>query len=76
MRTKKQRQGLKLALINSGIAAGLVFLGSFTSGHISTETFIAALAAAGILFLTKTKDYMDKVQKKGELRPHLFMFYG
>lgn len=67
----------KYALINAAIAGGLVFAGSFTSGHVSTAGVIASTAAAVIVFLTKLRDFYGNVSnKKAMVRPGAFVFYG
>lgn len=56
-------------LINSALAAGLVLFGAFTSGHISAEAGVGAIAGAAIVFITRLKNYSDtqmKKNKKGE----------
>ncbi len=50
-------QKTKLALINAGIAGALVLAGAFSTGTISWQGFVASLAAATIIFLTKMRDY-------------------
>ena len=64
----------KLALINAGIAGGLVFFGSFTDGQISIQGVIAALSAATIIFLTKVRDYIIKIKNKKAMKGGLFEF--
>jgi hypothetical protein len=44
-------------VINSLLAGGLVFLGSLLDGKITTQGCIAALIAAGIIALTKFRDF-------------------
>lgn len=55
----------KLALINAGIAGGLVFFGSFSDGVVSYQGIIAAISASVIIFLTKIKSYFSKKGLKG-----------
>lgn len=47
-------------LVNSGLAAGLVFLGACANGNLSWRGVVAALIAAGIVAFTKFKDYWSK----------------
>lgn len=71
------RKATRIALINSGIAAGLVFLGAFSTGHITTQAVIAAIAAGGTTFLTKMKEYLKRIEsKKAQVRPGILTFYG
>lgn len=65
---------LKLALINSGIAAGLTFLGAFADGVITANGLVAALSAGGIIFLTKMRTYVKKIQNKKGTKGRLFEF--
>lgn len=54
-------------LINAGIGGGLVFVGAFINGGISTDAIIAAAAAAAIVFLTNCQKIFsttEKVKKK------------
>lgn len=64
----------KLALINAVIAGGLVFAGSFSSGTVTSQGVIAALSATIIIFLTKMKDYLHKIQNKKAMKGGLFEF--
>ncbi len=50
-------------LVNSTIAGGLVLAGAIAAGGITREGFIAALGAAGVVFLTKFKEYWVKAAK-------------
>jgi hypothetical protein len=71
------RKSTKYALINSAIAGLLVFFGAFTDGQITIVGVLAAVSAAGVVFLTKFRDYVDKVaSKKGAVSPGIFTFYG
>jgi hypothetical protein len=56
-------------LVNSGLAAALVFLGAFTTGTVTFSSVVAALAAGLIVGVTQFKDYWNKVgNKKGGIR--------
>ncbi len=48
---------IKYNLINSAIAGGLVFAGSFVNGEITPTGIIAAIAAALLAGIIKFKDY-------------------
>ena len=76
MTTTKLTQGqeIKWNLINSALAAGLVFFGAFTTGQISWNVICAAIGAALIVFLTKFKDYWAK--EEGEYSTKVFSFLG
>ena len=67
----------KLALINSLIAGGLVFLGAFASGYITLTGVIAAGSASGIVFLTKMQDFFktaSRIKRKKGVKRLLFDF--
>ena len=59
-------------LVNAGIAGGLVFIGAFADGEITKLGIIAALVAAGLVILTKFKDYWSK--QESEYSTKLFNF--
>jgi hypothetical protein len=65
-------QQTKQALINSAIAAGLVFFGCFIDGEITKVGIIASISAAGLVFLTKMRDYFGTMDKGGH--SHIFEF--
>ena len=44
-------------IVNSLLAGGLVFLGGLSSGSLSWHTVTAATIAAGIVALTKFREY-------------------
>jgi hypothetical protein len=69
--TKQNKKEIMYNLINSFLAGGLVFLGSFTNGF-SKEGVIFALIAFGIVALTKFKNYWDG--EVGEYSNKLFTF--
>ena len=64
----------KLALINSIIAGALVLAGAFSDGAVSWQGFIASLSAAVIIFLTKMRDYIGKIQNKKAMKGGIFEF--
>ena len=64
----------KLALINAGIAGALVLAGSFSDGTISWQGFLVSLSAAAIIFLTKMRDYIVKIQSKKAMKGGIFEF--
>lgn len=59
-------------VINSGLAGGLVFLGSLTNGF-SFQGLGIGIAAGLIVMVTKFKDYW--VTQEGEYITKLFSFY-
>ena len=59
-------------VVNSGLAGGLVFLGSLSSGHITAQGIGAAVLAGLIVMATKFKDYWSS--EKGEYARKLFTF--
>jgi len=69
---KKNGDEILWNLINAGLAGGLVFLGSCTSGGLSLEGIFAGLIAAAIVAVTKFKDYWGKEQ--GEYSSKIFNF--
>jgi len=61
---KKNKDEIIWNLINSGLAGGLVFLGSLTAGSITYQGVIGAIIVAGIIAFTKFKDYWGKEEKE------------
>ena len=57
---KKNKNEIIWNLINSGLAGGLVFLGSITSGNITWQGIGAGIIAALIVVATKFRDYWAK----------------
>jgi hypothetical protein len=47
-------------LVNSGLAAGLVFTGGLVSGIVTWETVMASVAAGLIVGINQFKDYWNK----------------
>ena len=72
MAKKTQKPEIIWNIVNSLLAGGLVFLGACSSGSITLRGVIAALVAAGIVAITKFKDYWAKEQ--GEYSSKLFTF--
>lgn len=75
MKTKQKQDRVftKEFLYNSGIAAGIALLSSVLVVEEWTWKIIGAMvAAAGLVFLNKCRDKLNK-SKKGSLR--LFSFY-
>ena len=70
----KINQKTKLALINSGIAGALVFLGSFSSGVITSKGIVAGVSAMLIIFLTKMRDHFNKIKGKKGMKGGYFNF--
>jgi len=65
-------------LVNSVLAGSLVFLGGLTSGNITLSGVITSIIAAGVVAITKFKQYWEspdatKKNKKGSM---LFNFVG
>lgn len=48
-------------IINSLLAGALVLLGAFSTGDVTLEGFIIALAAAGLVAVTQFKDFWSEV---------------
>ena len=69
---KKNKYEILYNIINSTIAGGLVFLGSFSNGSLTKAGLAFAVAAFLIVFLTKFKNYWDG--EKGEYSVKLFNF--
>ena len=46
-------------VVNAGLAGGLVFLGSLTSGDITFKGLCVALLASLVVVLTKFKNYWE-----------------
>lgn len=71
------KRATEIAILNSAIAAGLVFAGAFVTGQISLSAIIAAAAAAMLTFLTNLKQFFANIKhKKGMISLGLFNFYG
>jgi len=51
-------------IINSLLAGALVLLGSLTNGNISFQSFMIAIVAAGIIAISKFKDYWNLEQSE------------
>ena len=69
---KTQKKEILWNLINAGLAGGLVFFGSLTSGNITLNGVVASLVAAGVVAITKFKDYWGT--QEGEYTNKLFNF--
>lgn len=54
---EKIKQEIIYNIVNSLLAAGLVFLGGLSAGHLTWQTVGAAGLAAGIVALTKFREY-------------------
>ena len=67
---EKNKHEIIYNLINSGIAGGMVFLGTLADGKIAIPEILAALGAAGVVALIKFKDYW--AGQKGEYASNLF----
>lgn len=61
-------------LVNSGIAAALVLLGSFTTGRITWTAVGIAVIAALIVFFTKFWDYWKKEEHEYKTKKIIFQF--
>ena len=55
-------------LINSALAAGLVFFGAFTTGQVTATSICAAAAGAAIVFLTRLKNASDKKMMVNQMK--------
>lgn len=71
---KENKNEILYNLINAAIAAGLVMLGSFTSGEISLRGVCFGIIAGLIVLLTKFKEYWDG--EKSEYSKKIFNFIG
>ena len=60
-------------IINSLLAAGLVFLGGLSAGDLTWETVGAAAIAGAVVALTKFRDYWLGI-KKNNKKAQLFSF--
>ncbi len=69
------KKRLRLALINSAIAGGLVFFGSFSTGNISYQGVLASVSAFGIVFLTKMRSYFNRIKSKKGMKGGIFEFF-
>lgn len=71
------RRAFKIALINSALMGGAVFVGMFADGEITQKGIIIALAAALGVFFTNLKQFFTNIRnKKGMVRPGIGIFYG
>jgi hypothetical protein len=71
---EKNRKEIFWNLVNSLLAGGLVFLGALINGGFSWQGLLVGLGAAGIVAVTKFKDYWQK--EEGEYCKALFNFVG
>lgn len=69
---KKNKYEIFYHLINAGLAAILVLLGSLTSGNITKEGIILALIAGLVVIFVKCKEYWDG--QANEYTTKLFSF--
>jgi len=60
-------------IVNSLLAGGLVFLGGCSTGQINLNTIVFSLIAAGIVAITKFRDYW-KTQEGEYSTNKLFCF--
>jgi len=73
---KQNRDEIIYNLINCAIAGGLVFLGACATGDITLKSIVIALATAGIVAVTKFKDYWATQEAEYSRRePKLFTFF-
>jgi hypothetical protein len=69
---KSNKDEIVYNLINSVIAGSLVFLGACATGDITLRGIFVAFAVAGIVAVTKFKDYWATQEK--EYSKKLFTF--
>lgn len=69
---KLNKNEIMYNLINSGLAGGLVFLGSLTNGF-SIEGLCVGIVAGLVVMVTKFKEYW--ITQEGEYTTKLFSFY-
>ena len=60
-----------IRILNCLLPAGLIFFGAFTSGKITQEGVIAAIAASMLVAIKQFYDYC-KIEEKGLNTPILF----
>ena len=68
---------IKYHVVNSLLAGSLVFLGGLSTGHLTWQTVAAASIAAGIVAITKFKEYWTgkgKIFKSKKGTAELFSF--
>ena len=61
---KKQKNEIIWNIINSLLAASLVFLGAFADGAITKEGIIIALVAGGVIAFSQFKNYWAKEESE------------
>ena len=69
MATKKDiKNEIKWNIINSLLAGGLVFFGTFADGNVTLEGVLIALGTSLVVCITKFKDYWNttKPNNKGK----------
>jgi len=71
---EQQRKEITWNLVNSGLAGGLVMLGSMTAGTITWRGFAAGIIAGAIVAMTKFWDYWSKEEKEYSYK--IFSFGG
>lgn len=71
--TRENKRELLWNVTNSLLAAALVLLGNFAGGQITEQGFIYAVIAAGIVFITQMKEWVQ--EEKSEYCSKLFKFF-
>lgn len=56
---KQHKYEMIYTMINSALAAGLVFVGAFSDGKVTTEGMAIAGIAAVVVFITQLKQWFD-----------------
>lgn len=71
------KQEIYMNLINSLLAGLLVFFGAFTTGQITKESIVIALAAAALIAVSKFKEYWSgyiRIKGRKAQKRDLFSF--
>lgn len=63
-------------IVNSLLAGGLVFLGSFATGGVTKEGLLVASITAAVVAVSKFQDYWKKEEQEYSHKLSLFHFVG
>ncbi len=66
---KQNKEEIIYKIIDSFLAGGLVFLGALSTGNINPTSIFLSFITAGIVALTKFKDYWQTQEKEYLYKP-------
>lgn len=71
-KTKTQKEEIIWNIVNSFLAAGLVFIGAISNGDLTIKGIIAAICAGGLVAITQFKKYWST--QEDEYTTKIFSF--